>query len=71
MHLLFLSSLLPDGRPSTGFEIANHAIAQSYRRQGVRLSFAGFRRPGRLRCALYMALHHGCQAGDRRQIAVS
>ncbi|WP_081451308.1 glycosyltransferase [Aurantimonas manganoxydans] len=46
MHLLFLSSLLPDGRPSTGFEIANHAIAQSYRRQGVRLSFAGFRRPG-------------------------
>ncbi|MEF2552360.1 glycosyltransferase family 4 protein [Aurantimonas sp. A2-1-M11] len=46
MHLLFLSSLLPDGRPSTGFEIANHAIAESYRRQGVRLSFAGFRRPG-------------------------
>jgi len=45
MHLLFLSSLLPDGRPATGFEIANHAIAESYRRQGVRLSFAGFRRP--------------------------
>ncbi|MBC8129249.1 MAG: glycosyltransferase family 4 protein [Rhizobiaceae bacterium] len=46
MHLLFISSLLPDGSPSSGFEIANEAIISEYRRQGARLSFAGFRRPG-------------------------
>ena len=46
MHLLFLSSLLPDGMATTGFEIANAAIAEAYRRQGVRLTIAGFRREG-------------------------
>lgn len=46
MHLLFISSLLPEDSPESGFEIANDAIIQEYRRQGVRLSFAGFRRPG-------------------------
>lgn len=46
MHLLFLSSLLPDGLATTGFEIANAAIAAAYRRQGVRLTIAGFRREG-------------------------
>ncbi|MAU95257.1 MAG: glycosyl transferase [Fulvimarina sp.] len=46
MHLLFLSSLLPDGVATTGFEIANAAIAAAYRRQGVRLTIAGFRREG-------------------------
>lgn len=46
MHLLFISSLLPDDAPASGFEIANRAIVEEYRRQGVRLSFAGFRRPG-------------------------
>lgn len=44
MHLLFVSSLLPSDAPSTGFEIANRAIIEAYRRQGVRLTFAGFRR---------------------------
>ncbi|MCQ0990303.1 glycosyltransferase family 4 protein [Jiella marina] len=46
MHLLFVTSLLPERDPTTGFEIANQAIIAAYRRQGVRLSFAGFRRPG-------------------------
>ncbi len=46
MHLLFLSSLLPDGVATTGFEIANAAIVDAYRRQGVRLTIAGFRRQG-------------------------
>ncbi|KAB0680385.1 glycosyltransferase [Aureimonas leprariae] len=46
MHLLFISSMLPTDEPRSGFEIANRAIADEYRRQGVRLSFAGFRRPG-------------------------
>ncbi|MBO0661637.1 glycosyltransferase family 4 protein [Jiella sp. MQZ9-1] len=46
MHLLFLSSLLPDGAPSTGFELANQAILDGYRRAGVRLTIAGFRREG-------------------------
>ena len=46
MHLLFMSSLLPDGDPASGFELANRAIVDEYRRQGVRLTLAGFRRPG-------------------------
>jgi hypothetical protein len=44
VHLLFVSSLLPSHDPTTGFEIANRAIIAAYRRQGVKLSFAGFRR---------------------------
>lgn len=46
MHLLFITSLLPTSAPASGFEIANQAIIEEYTRQGVRLSFAGFRRPG-------------------------
>ncbi len=46
MHLLFVSSLLPDDDPSTGFEIANRAIVAAYRHHGVQLTFVGFRRPG-------------------------
>ncbi|WP_244639371.1 glycosyltransferase family 4 protein [Aureimonas endophytica] len=46
MHLLFISSMLPEDEPRSGFDIATRAIAEEYRRQGVRLSFAGFRRPG-------------------------
>lgn len=46
MHLLFISSLLPDHDPASGFELANRAMAAEFRRQGVRVSFAGFRLPG-------------------------
>ncbi|WP_152045281.1 glycosyltransferase [Aureimonas psammosilenae] len=45
MHLLFISSMLPEDEPRSGFDIATRVIADEYRRQGVRLSFAGFRRP--------------------------
>lgn len=46
MRLLFISSLLPTPSPASGFEIANKAIVDEYRRQGVDIVFAGFRRPG-------------------------
>ncbi|WP_182086815.1 glycosyltransferase family 4 protein [Aureimonas sp. ME7] len=46
MHLLFVSSLLPERKPATGFEIANTAIARAYEANGARVTFAGFRRPG-------------------------
>ncbi|MDY8107949.1 glycosyltransferase family 4 protein [Fulvimarina sp. 2208YS6-2-32] len=46
MHLLVIVSILPDGNPSTGYEIANQAILEAYRRQGVQLTLMGFRRPG-------------------------
>jgi hypothetical protein len=45
MHLLFVTSLLPDQHPTTGFEIANRAIVEGYRAAGVRLTLCGFRRP--------------------------
>lgn len=49
MHLLFISSLLPDARSTTGFEIANRAIAEGLEDAGARLTLVGFRRPGAAR----------------------
>lgn len=46
MHLVFVSSLVPAGRPQSEFEIANQAIVDGLRRAGARVSFLGFRRPG-------------------------
>ncbi len=46
MHILFVTSLLPEREPTTGFEIANRAIAGAYRAAGARVTVAGFRRPG-------------------------
>lgn len=46
MHCLFISSLLPEPEPRTGFEIANAAIMRAYEDAGVRLTKVGFRRPG-------------------------
>lgn len=46
MHLLFLSSLLPEAEPATGFEIANRALVEGLEAAGARLTLAGFRRPG-------------------------
>lgn len=45
MHLLFLNSLLPEREATCGLQHANHAIAEEYRRQGVRITCVGFRRP--------------------------
>lgn len=47
MHLVFVTSLVPDGAPSTGYEIANSAIIAALRRQGVRVTVVGFVRPGK------------------------
>lgn len=45
MHLLFVTSLVPDGQPSTGYEIANAAIIDGLRRVGARVTVLGFTWP--------------------------
>ena len=35
MHLVFVTSIVPDGSPSTGYEIANAAIVNALRRAGA------------------------------------
>ncbi|MGO4839569.1 glycosyl transferase, partial [Rhizobiaceae sp. 2RAB30] len=47
MHLVFATSIVPDGAPSTGYEIANAAIIGALRRVGVRVSVLGFVWPGK------------------------
>lgn len=47
MHLVFVTSLVPDGAPSTGYEIANAAIIAALRRRGVQVTVLGYVRPGR------------------------
>lgn len=47
MHLVFVTSLVPDGAPSTGYEIANAAIISALREQGVRMTVLGYARPGK------------------------
>ena len=46
MHLLFITSLVPDGKPTTGYEIANKAIIDGLRRAGARVTVIGFVWPG-------------------------
>ncbi len=47
MHLLFVTSLVPQGVASTGYEIANQAIIDGLRRNGARVSVLGFTWPGK------------------------
>lgn len=47
MHLIFVTSLVPDGEPATGYEIANAAIIDGLRRAGVRVTVLGFVWPGK------------------------
>jgi hypothetical protein len=47
MHLVFASSLVPCGPPTSGFEIANAAIADGLRRAGARVTHLGFQGPGK------------------------
>ena len=42
MHLLFITSLVPDGEPTTGYEIANQSIVDALRRNGVKVTSLGF-----------------------------
>lgn len=46
MHLVFATSIVPDGRPTTGYEIANAAILGALRRAGARVTVLGFAWPG-------------------------
>lgn len=47
MHLVFATSIVPDGAPSTGYEIANAAIIDALRRAGIRVTILGFSWPGK------------------------
>lgn len=47
MHLLFATSIVPDGALSSGYEIANQAIIDALRRSGVRVTVLGFGWPGK------------------------
>ncbi len=45
MHLAFVTSLVVDGRPTTGFEVANEAIVAGLRAIGNKVSVIGFCQP--------------------------
>ena len=47
MHLVFATSIVPDGALATGYEIANAAIIDALRRAGVRVTVLGFTWPGK------------------------
>jgi hypothetical protein len=47
MHLVFATSIVPDGAPATGYEIANAAIVDALRRAGIRVTVLGFTWPGK------------------------
>ena len=42
MHLLFATSIVPDGALASGYEIANAAIIDALRRAGARVTVTGF-----------------------------
>jgi hypothetical protein len=46
MHLVFVSSLVPDRLSEGGYEIANRAIVEGLRRAGARVTALGFISPG-------------------------
>ena len=47
MHLIFATSIVPDGSPATGYEIANDAIIGALRRAGAKVTVIGFTWPGK------------------------
>jgi hypothetical protein len=47
MKLLFVTSLVPQGQPATGYEIANEAIIDGLIRNGADVTVAGFTWPGK------------------------
>lgn len=47
MHVLFATSIVPDGALSSGYEIANAAIIDALRRVGVRVTVIGYAWPGK------------------------
>ncbi|WPZ14661.1 glycosyltransferase family 4 protein [Nitratireductor rhodophyticola] len=47
MHLIFATSIVPDGTPKSGYEIANAAVLDALTRAGCRMSVMGFAWKGR------------------------
>ncbi len=47
MHLLFATSIVPDGALESGYEIANAAVIDALHRAGVRVTVIGFAWPGK------------------------
>lgn len=47
MHLVFVTSLVPGGKPATGYEIANESIVNALRRNGVKVTSLGFNWSGK------------------------
>ncbi len=47
MHLLFATSIVPDGALASGYEIANAAIIDALRRAGAKVTVLGFTWPGK------------------------
>ena len=48
MKLAFFSSIVPDGNPTSGYEIANEAVVDGLRMLGHRVTVIGFRQPRQL-----------------------
>ena len=46
LHLVFVTSLVEQANPSTGYELANAALLQGLRRAGVRTTVIGCAWPG-------------------------
>ncbi len=46
MHVVFITSIVPDSKPATGYEIANKAIIDGLKRAGVKVTIVGFVWPG-------------------------
>lgn len=49
MHIAFMSSVVTDGNPTSGFEIANEAIVEGLRSLGHKVSVIGFSVPRQVR----------------------
>jgi Glycosyl transferases group 1 len=47
MHLVFVTSLVPDGEPTTGYEIANQSVVEALRRNGAKVTSLGFNWTGK------------------------
>lgn len=45
-HLVFVTSIIPHGVPTTGYEVANAAVVDGLRRAGARVTVLGFTWPG-------------------------
>ncbi|MGN6451168.1 MAG: glycosyltransferase family 4 protein [Brucella intermedia] len=45
-HLVFVTSIVPHGIPTTGYEVANSAVVDGLRRSGAKVTVLGFTWPG-------------------------